>query len=371
MLRGSGELVRRSNEAVADIVAGYSAGLSFARSKIRSAARRMLVPEARNNLYAATDSGAQEFVCRSSFPLMNDDEHFLKQVEGIKIRVTNGYRAPHKPLLLLLAFGRILAGYPRLATFRELQGPLAGLLDRFGRPLKRQYPEAPFGFLRTDGLWEIPGGDGLPAGSQGTLNPGPLLARRVRGGFPEHIFRLLQMKPGLAWQAARLLLDRHFPPSLHEDILRATLVSVDSLLDKPANDDFRGEVLEAYGHRCAVCGYGLRMRDETIGLDAAHIQWRVQKGPDLVSNGLALCVLHRAAFDRGAFGLRPEAEGFSVMVSRTVGDQGDAVRRLSPLDGGRILMPATAEAAPKPKFVAWHAKHVFRPPEIDLSGRVM
>ena len=306
---------------------------------------------------------------RSSFPLMNDDERFLKQVEGIKVRVVNDYRAPHKPLLLLLAFGRFLAGYPRLATFNELQGPLAGLLDRFGRPLKKQYPEAPFGFLRSDGLWEIPDGEGLPAGDWGTLNPGPLIARRVRGGFPERVFRLLQAKPDLAWRAARLLLDRHFPPSLHEDILREALVYVDNLLDKPANDDFRGEVLEAYGHRCAVCGYGLRMRDETIGLGAAHIRWRVQNGPDLVSNGLALCVLHQAAFDRGAFGLRRETEGFSVMVSRTVGNQGDAIRRLSPLDGGRILTPATAESAPNPKYVAWHAKHVFRPPEIDLSGR--
>lgn len=300
---------------------------------------------------------------------MNDDERFLKQVEGIKIRVVNDYRAPHKPLLLLLAFGRFLAGYPRLATFKELQGPLARLLDRFGRPLERQYPEAPFGFLRSDGLWVIPDDEGLPAGAWGTLNPGPLIERQVRGGFPERIFRLLQAKPDLARQAARLLLDRHFPPSLHQDILREALVSVDNFLDKPANDDFRGEVLEAYGHRCAVCGYGLRMRDEIIGLDAAHIQWRVQKGPDLVSNGLALCVLHHAAFDRGAFGLRRETEGFSVMVSRTVGNQGDAIRRLSPLDGGRILMPATAKSAPKPKFVAWHAKHVFRPPEIDLSER--
>ena len=34
-------------------------------------------------------------------------------------------------------------------------------------------------------------------------------------------------------------------------------------------------------------------------------------------------------------------------------------------------MPETAKSAPNPKFVAWHAKHVFRPPEIDLSGRGM
>ena len=44
----------------------------------------------------------------------------------------------------------------------------------------------------------------------------------------------------------------------------------------------------AYGDRCAVCG-----------VEAAHVMWLQAGGPDDVRNGLVLCALHHAAFDRG------------------------------------------------------------------------
>ena len=55
---------------------------------------------------------------------------------------------------------------------------------------------------------------------------------------------------------------------------------------------FRKEVLEAYDERCAICDFDLRINDELLGLEAAHIQWHFHKGPDDVFNGLALCLLH-------------------------------------------------------------------------------
>ena len=57
---------------------------------------------------------------------------------------------------------------------------------------------------------------------------------------------------------------------------------------------FRQEVLEAYSHRCAMCGIQLDL------VDAAHIVPHAHpKGSDTVNNGLALCTLHHRSFDTG------------------------------------------------------------------------
>jgi putative restriction endonuclease len=57
---------------------------------------------------------------------------------------------------------------------------------------------------------------------------------------------------------------------------------------------FRKCVLEAYSHRCAMCGVQLDL------LDAAHIiPVEHPDGTDETSNGVALCALHHRAYDRG------------------------------------------------------------------------
>ena len=65
---------------------------------------------------------------------------------------------------------------------------------------------------------------------------------------------------------------------------------------------FRERVLSAYRHQCAFC----RLRHEEL-LDAAHIVPDSEpQGEPRVSNGLALCKLHHAAFDRYFVGVRPD-----------------------------------------------------------------
>ena len=41
-------------------------------------------------------------------------------------------RAPHKPLLVLLALAKLQAGAPRLTPFDEVENPLSQLLEDFG-----------------------------------------------------------------------------------------------------------------------------------------------------------------------------------------------------------------------------------------------
>lgn len=63
---------------------------------------------------------------------------------------------------------------------------------------------------------------------------------------------------------------------------------------------FRGDVLDAYDHRCAMCGLGLNL------VQGAHIYpASAPNSPDVVPNGIALCANHHLAFDRHAIAVLP------------------------------------------------------------------
>lgn len=64
---------------------------------------------------------------------------------------------------------------------------------------------------------------------------------------------------------------------------------------------FASQVMLAYETRCAVCRIGHREL-----LDAAHIIPDRAGGLPLVPNGLALCKIHHAAYDRNILGIRPD-----------------------------------------------------------------
>jgi putative restriction endonuclease len=65
---------------------------------------------------------------------------------------------------------------------------------------------------------------------------------------------------------------------------------------------FAGQVMLAYRTRCAVCALAHREL-----LDAAHIVPDSEAdGAPVVSNGLALCKIHHAAYDSGILGIRPD-----------------------------------------------------------------
>lgn len=79
---------------------------------------------------------------------------------------------------------------------------------------------------------------------------------------------------------------------------------------------FRAQVMHAYGQRCAVCS--LKHADL---LDAAHIIPDHQdEGTPVVSNGIALCKIHHAAYDRNFVGLSPD---YVVHVNAELMDEVD------------------------------------------------
>lgn len=62
---------------------------------------------------------------------------------------------------------------------------------------------------------------------------------------------------------------------------------------------FRARVLAAYDKSCAIC----RLRHVEL-LDAAHIVSDAEGGQPVVPNGLTLCKIHHAAYDRHIIGIR-------------------------------------------------------------------
>ncbi len=110
----------------------------------------------------------------------------------------------------------------------------------------------------------------------------------------------------------QIMLEAHFPDTVHEDILQATGIDLTfkSTGQQKRDPNFRANVLKAYECRCAVCGFDIRLGLRPIALEAARIKWRLGGGPDAEVNGLALCTLHHKLFDLCSFTFSNELEIF-------------------------------------------------------------
>jgi putative restriction endonuclease len=118
---------------------------------------------------------------------------------------------------------------------------------------------------------------------------------------------------------------------------------------------FRKVVLRAYGQRCAVTGLKLINGSGRAEVAAAHIRPVEERGPDIVSNGIALSGTAHWMFDRGLISL---ADDLEILVSRQVNDP-DGVRALIN-KSGRAMEPGRASDRPHPHFLQWHRDHCFK-----------
>jgi len=111
--------------------------------------------------------------------------------------------------------------------------------------------------------------------------------------------------------------------------------------------EFRQRILRAYREQCAIC----RLRHEEL-LDAAHILPDGHpRGEPVVPNGLALCKLHHAAFDRHVLGVRPD---LTVELRPDVLREPDGPMLKYGLQGfqdTRLLLPRDPTLRPNLEFV--------------------
>ncbi|MDI9421103.1 MAG: HNH endonuclease [Bacillota bacterium] len=280
---------------------------------------------------------------------------------GIKIWRRGDERAPHKPLLLLLALGRVQKAV-RWLPYEDVQNELGRLLLEFGPPRPTKVID-PFLRLAKDKLWTFSSDIELP------FRHSLLLQEEVAGGFIEPVYSCLLQDPALVTELAEGLLHDHFPASLHEDILQAVGLNLALAEKTPRDPGFRQRVLLAYEYSCAVCGFNVRLGHNPVALDAAHIKWHQSGGPDVESNGLALCSLHHKLFDRGAFALCYSDGDYIVKVAQQAhGTTGFAEWLLAYHDQA-IRKPQSPHYDPAPTYTEWHWREVFREPSRYSLGR--
>lgn len=297
---------------------------------------------------------------------------FLKALAGITVFSQNGQRAPHKPLLILLMLGRVQNGLVSPITWLEVKQLLGDLLQDFGRPTRAVSPQFPFWHLQSDGFWILHNKYGLVAAPISNF-PGMTLLKEdaYRGNFSDDVIALLRSDPSTIIDSARLILDAHFPPTIHEDILSAVQISLDGIQETDADEEnvvanvpgvrsgsFRTDVLTAYRYKCCICGFSLRMGNQLVGVEAAHIRWVKAGGPNTVSNGMAMCSVHHKLFDYGAFTILQD--GWRLKVSDHLNGSGPYFEQLMQYRHKEIEVPESHQSQPLTSFLDWHSHEVYR-----------
>ncbi len=110
---------------------------------------------------------------------------------------------------------------------------------------------------------------------------------------------------------------------------------------------FRARVLRAYRNRCAIC----RLKHVEL-LDAAHIVPDSDpRGEPVVSNGLALCKIHHAAFDRHILGVRPDLR-VEIREDILLEVDGPMLRYgLQEMNGTKLYLPLSNQQKPGSAFI--------------------
>ena len=296
-----------------------------------------------------------------------DEAAILHQLETINVWKRGPQRAPHKPLLLLLALAAVQRRDARLLPFTEVSEKLRGLLIEFGPPRKSYHPEYPFWRLQNDGdFWEIPQRTRLEAARGGRLRAGDVPASILRefhasGGFTAPVYAYLAANPNVVNELTAKILQKNFPPSLHEDLLDAVgMPWVQVVVARDGRDPgFRDMIIRIYEHRCAVCGFDGRLGMSDLALEAAHVMWHAAGGPDHEENGLALCVLHHRLLDRGALGITPDHR---ILVSQSVHGGAQVADSILRYGGQPLAAPQPGMPPIAGRYSDWHRKEVFRTP---------
>lgn len=300
-------------------------------------------------------------------------------IKGVKTFVKGDRRAPHKPLLLLIAITETVKGN-RDIPFEKVKDRLTPLLVAYAPPVKgRHQPELPYWYLRSDGLWEVGPVEGLQY-QKGGFPTLPSL-KQTSGRLSNDFADLLIATPAVAEILIAQILEDCFPASAHDEILDSlgfqltsrgkqdevkeeNIVSYTRVIRDP---NFRKSVLRAYEHECVVTGFRASLNGNYFGCEAAHVKWHAYNGPDVVSNGISLEPTMHKLFDAGAWTLTDDRR---VLVSAEYTGSGTALERLRSYHGRPIKQPIPGDKPVSKEFIQWHRDPelggVFREPALAL-----
>ncbi|WP_234425807.1 phosphorothioated DNA-binding restriction endonuclease [Streptomyces kebangsaanensis] len=309
---------------------------------------------------------------------MTRDE-LMGALSGMRRARVGNRRAPHKPLLVLWLLGRFVASGGTAVTYDEAEAPVSRLINDFGpaltsRSRTRDRAAMPFVHLERE-LWDLRGHDGQAIGPDAPER-GTWLRKNGAHGRLRPEAEALLADPGTLAATVRLLLEQHFTPALEAPVCDAVgldpaglgeVVYVPSVKkQRKRRAGFAEEVLHAYAYACAFCGFDGALGRNPVGLEAAHVRWHSQDGPDEVSNGLALCSLHHTLFDLGVLGLLPDLR---IQVSQLYVARSAAGQTIDALHGKPVATPRPGRPTVDPRYLHWHGQQVFKQPLLRCGAR--
>lgn len=296
---------------------------------------------------------------------VSEADYWVDKVRSIRrfSRRDEDARAPYKPLLLLWLIGRLADEQPAAVSFKEAELDLKLLMHRYrlGRRVRVAYPFVYLG--QNQELWSVrdSNGDDISRMPQ-PAKESPVFLRDEAVGTLSLEFESALHDPQVRSAVVNALLHMEFPETLHGEILDDVgLGHVVAPAPSRRDPAFKSTVLLAYENRCSFCGFGARLRDALVGVDAAHVKMRSHSGPDRIDNGLALCALHHRLFDRGALGLDDDLQ---ILVSQhMMTREEESPVPIRELVGTPMRLPQPGYDAPASSFVKWHYRNLFVGPE--------
>lgn len=297
-----------------------------------------------------------------------------------------GFRAPHKPFLLLAILDLFAQGTYK-TNLIEVTPELGNLFARYWSILmpadRRGNLALPFFHLRSSDFWHLipqPGKEELLESTRqvDTLNQ---LHQLVLGAqLDQDLFDLLQIET-MRNALRTCLIQTYFSPDYHAALLNQGAVNAQAfqysqaLIDQvqkrvqelpaaneqyqPAIRDqgFRRAVVRVYDHRCAFCGVRMLTADGHSAVDAAHIvPWSISHNDD-PRNGMALCRLCHWTFDEGMVAVSPK---YTVLLSLELRTALNVPGHLMTLEHRPILGPAEEAFWPEQDAIHWHRHHIYR-----------
>jgi putative restriction endonuclease len=217
--------------------------------------------------------------------------------------------------------------------------------------------EAEGGFLRYDYRAGSDDGNNTKLRRAYELGTPLILLRKISDGVYVPVFPVFVVADDRERRQFVIALDeslRFLKDPLHptEDQRKYAERVVRQRLHQPV---FRGQVIRAYKRRCAVCS----LRHPEL-LDAAHIvEDSHDEGVAHVTNGLSLCKIHHAAFDRLLLGV---TTSYEVRINRELLEEVDGPmlkHGLQEMHGRHLELPRSRREWPDPARLA-HRWDAFR-----------
>ncbi len=294
------------------------------------------------------------------------EEYWLAKLRHLKVDVSTGDPAPHKPLLLLCVIEMVEQGLltePKMTRSAEL-------LLRFQsywcivahRRSARPDIRLPFHHLSNDGLWNPFTADGRPSPNRDITDYCII---------EESLYALL-FQPAFRTAARAVLVATYFPTE--EQVGLCTLTGLvwdalklqplrlpDSILSESTKQGrdarFRITIVSGYQFTCALTGHCVMSPSGAGMVEAAHIHDFAKSRNNEADNGLALCPNAHWMFDEGLWSISDDLRVLATEVSYH--ESSPAGETLRMRHGKPLFFEPRSRLRPNPKHLAWHRENIL------------